>query len=123
VTEISTSIEIEGAKNLTLHVVGNITKNVSLYDILKFADLRSPVIKLRLESVTFAIQEKAGFYLWWRGKGSEKSLILPLESRGWFDFEKVGCIMSPADATGIAISSFNVTEPKAFRLILDMSKQ
>jgi hypothetical protein len=123
VSELNAIIQTDGQKNVTVHVTGILTKDIVLADILAFSNLSGRPAKLRLESVTFAIQEKAGLYLWWRGRDSNKTLILPLESRGWFDFEKIGCIQSPAETIGMSISSFGVNAPKAFLLILDMGKQ
>lgn len=116
----------DGGKNVTINVSGILAQNTSHqtpFMVLEFSDLKDHPKRIRLESITFAIEEKAGFYLWWMGKDSQKSLILPLESRGWFDFEKSGCLHSPEWALGLGLSSFKIDEPKAFLLMLDMGKQ
>lgn len=99
--------------------------------ILLFKDLKEsngrPITKLKLDGIQFAIQEKMGFSLWWimppdKGIPAYK-LILPIESRGGFDFEKIKSIQSPEGALGIALTSFRVTESDmAFMIMLDFSK-
>jgi hypothetical protein len=67
-----------------------------------------------------------GFNLWWTGGATIKDwqLIMPLESRGFFDLEKVGGIHSPASATGIGISIFNNKDLEmSFMITLDLTKQ
>lgn len=120
---VNVTIGNDGGKNVTVFVSGILTKDVTLLDLFKFSQLSGTFKGLRFESVTFAIQEKAGFYLWWKGQDSNKSLILPLESRGFFDFEKLGCLPSPTWATGVSLSSFGVDKPKALLLIMDFGKQ
>jgi hypothetical protein len=81
---------------------------------------------MRLDSVTFAIQEKMGFNLWWTGGATIKDwqLIMPLESRGFFDFEKVGGLHSPDGCYGIGLSVFKNTDPMmTFTMTLDLTKQ
>jgi hypothetical protein len=118
------SVEILGAgrKNITVQVWGILTKNLPVPRVI-FTLEDIGCSKFRFESVVFAVQEKSGFYLWWKGKDSNKSLILPLESRGAFNFEPVQCLHSPPDTVGIALTSFGVDGPKAFRLILDLGAQ
>jgi hypothetical protein len=114
----------DGGKNVTINFSGVLVKDIDPSAPKMVVDFLSLHVKrIRLESITFAIEEKAGFYLWWMGEGYKKSLILPLESRGWFDFEKSGCLHSPEWAVGIGLSSFKIEVPKAFLIILDMGKQ
>ncbi len=120
--EISVKVVGEGHKNCTLQVSGILFKEITNFQILKFADLSHDATGVKLESVLFAIQEKAGLFLNWT-KGKETSLILPLESRGVFNFEGMQCINSPEATDGISISAFGVPTPKAFLLMLDMGKQ
>ncbi len=116
------SIEIRGAsKNATVNISGILTKDVEWLDIFTLVQLNCE--KVRFESVVFSIQEKAGFYLWWQGRDLNKTLILPLESRGAFNFEAMQFLHSPPGTERMGLSSFGVDKPKAFLLILDLGKQ
>ena len=111
-------------KNITLRVSGFITKSFTIpQTIFDFSELRLNPSKIRFESVVFAIQEKMGMYLWWKGKESNKTLILPLESRGAFNFEAMQYLHSPEDALGMSFTTFGVDTPKAFLLIIDLGAQ
>lgn len=107
-------VPADGSKNLVLQVVGVLEKDLTRQVLYKSSR------RLRLDSVLFAVQEKAGLLLWW---GKDK-LILPLESRGYFSFTcPVAC---PEDwDQQIWISSFRVGEPptpKHFYFTLDCEK-
>ncbi len=74
---------------------------------------------LKMTSILFLVQEKAGLLLWWSEK--RDNLILPVESRGAFRFD-VG-LRPPEDWDGtIWASTFKVDEPKGFLLLLDFDK-
>ena len=81
---------------------------------------------IRLDAAVWAIQEKAGIYLWWGSETkNEENLILVCESRNFMRFEDG--VLSPRMDKGwdgkIYFSTFKVDEPKAFFLILDFDKQ
>lgn len=122
-------IGADGGKNCHVTLSGQMSQNSALpVPVLVFSDLAGAPLKLRIDGVQFAIQEKMGFNLWWvmpADKGIPAySLIMPIESRGGFDFEKIKPLSSPLGATGIAISSFKVTEKDmSFMIMLDMTKQ
>ena len=115
----------DGQKNATVQVSGLLlppsaaVSSLHHVDLLQFADLNHTPSKIRVESITFAIQEKGGLYLWW----TNDILLMPLESRGFFDFEKIGCLSSPIGSKGISMTTFGIDKPKAFLLILDLGKQ
>ena len=111
------------ATNCLVKISGWLDKDMPLTKIFMFDEL-SPIPKaMRIDSLVFAIQEKAGFNLWWvEGEGSEKRLILPLESRGFFNFEGMQSLQSK-HAIGIAMESFNVSSTKTFLILLDMVRQ
>ena len=51
-------------------------------------------------------------------------ILMPIESRGYFDFERVQPYHSPEGAIGVGFKAYRVTEEKmAFWMMLDMSKQ
>lgn len=113
----------DGHKNVILNVSGMLTEELPVTDICVFSSLDHSPKALKIESLVFAIQEKMGFYLWWK-KGKETTLILPLEGRGGLGFEGMQCLHSPEGAEAIAISSFGWAAPqKAFMILLDMVKQ
>jgi hypothetical protein len=112
------------SSNCLVKISGWLDKDIPLTKIFMFEEL-SPVPKgIRIDSLVFAIQEKAGFNLWWveGEEAAERRLILPLESRGSFSFEGMGSLQS-GSAKGIAIESFNITSTKTFLICIDMVKQ
>lgn len=121
-------IGADGGKNCHVTITGQQTGNLSPpVPILFFATLTDSPKGVRLDAVQFAIQEKMGFNLWWimpEEKGIKAyKLILPLESRGGFDFEKIKPLVSPVGALGLALTAFKVTEKDmSFMLMLDMTK-
>ena len=103
-----------GSRNVSAQISGFIDKDKVTFPLVQFEHH-----DLKLTSVAFLIQEKAGLYLWW-DEGREE-LILPLESRGAFRFD-VG-IKSPEGWNGqLWAESFKVDEAKAFLLLLDFDK-
>jgi hypothetical protein len=74
---------------------------------------------LKMTSIVFLVQEKAGLRLWWNEK--REDLILPAESRGAFRFD-IG--LRPPDNWDGAIwaSPFKVDETKGFLLLLDFDR-
>lgn len=113
----------DGTKNAIVNISGLLTAELPQTDIVVLRDLADQPKGLKIESFVFAIQEKMGFYLWWR-KGKETALILPLESRGGLSFEGMQCLHSPEGTEAIAMSSFGWAAPKkGFLLLLDMVKQ
>jgi len=74
---------------------------------------------LKMTSIVFLVQEKAGLLLWWNE--ARENLILPVESRGAFRFD-VG-LMPPEGWDGaIWATPFKVDEPKGFLLLLDFDR-
>ncbi len=116
----------DGEKSCLVTLSGSISPNFKPRSVLNFNDLKHAPRRMRLDSVTWAIQEKMGFNLWWITGIEVKNwkLILPLESRGYFDFEKTGSLHSVDEAVGIGLSSFKNTElMMGFLLTLDLTKQ
>ena len=110
--------------NCLVKISGWLEKDMPYTKVFMFDEL-APVPKaMRIDSLVFAIQEKAGFNLWWvEGESAaEKRLILPLESRGFFNFEGMQSLQS-GKAKGIAIEAFNITSTKTFLILLDMVRQ
>ena len=107
-----------GRKNLTIQVAGRVEPgDDSIQQLFSIAGLASPEMSgLRIDSVLFALQEKAGLLLWWDRDGAD--LILPLESRGAFSFSYP--IHSPKGWDGMMYySTFKVDEPKHLYLTLE----
>jgi hypothetical protein len=112
-------------------ISGDLDKALELpAPIFLFVDLKrghKPIAGLRLDCALWAVQEKMGFNLWWLIEPAAKSprvkLILPLESRGFFDFEKILAIQSPPEAVGVGITAFKVTEKAmTYFIMLDFTK-
>jgi hypothetical protein len=109
--------------NCLVKISGYLDEDIPLTRIFMFDELSPAPKSMRIDSVIFAIQEKAGFNLWWvEGEADENRLILPLESRGVFNFEGMGSLQGK-HAIGIAMESFNVASRKTFTILLDMVKQ
>ncbi len=116
----------DGDKSCLITLSGSISSLFKPQTVLVFSRLKGSPSRLRFDSVLFAIQEKMGFNLWWVNDEDVKKwkLIIPLESRGYFDFEKLGALHSPDDAMGIGLSAFKNTETQmTFLLMLDFTKQ
>ncbi len=114
----------DGQKTCLVTITGQLSKAFSEPEpILFFKDLQHTPKGLRLDGLQFSIQEKMGFNLWWLMVEGSPELIMPLESRGGYDFEKIQSINSPERAVGLALSSFKITEPKmSFLIMLDFTK-
>jgi hypothetical protein len=123
------TIGADGGKNCHVTITGQLDRVfTSPVPVVSFTELGGSPERLRLDGVQFAIQEKMGFNLWWmmppEGEIPCYKLIMPLESRGGFDFEKIKPLSSPKGCTGIAITVFKVTEASmSFLIMLDMTKQ
>ena len=121
-------IGADGEKNCHVTISGDVDKGLSLpVSILFFKDLRGSPRGLRLDAIQFAVQEKMGFNLFWLLESEAKipklKLILPVESRGFFDFEKIKPIESPPEAIGVGLTAFRVSEPgMTFMIMLDFTK-
>lgn len=124
--QVNIEIPVNGNRNAVVKAYGVLSGDMPRQVLVDFADLAfqdRPTKKLKIESLTFAIQEKLGFKLWWR-IGEDACLILPLESRGYLNWASVYSLHSPAGADGILIESFGWAEPeKVFLFELDMEKQ
>jgi hypothetical protein len=123
------TIGADGGKNCHVTIAGQMDGLLaSPAPIVSFKDLKDSPTKLRIDGVQFAIQEKMGINLWWIMPAEEGipayRLIMPLESRGGFDFEKIKPLSSPEGSLGIALTVFKVSEQRmGFLLMLDMTKQ
>lgn len=119
-------IPVNGSKNAVVKASGRLSGDMPRQLLVGFEQLESQGIspkKLKIESLTFAIQEKLGFLLYWR-VGETAHLILPLESRGYLNWASIYSLHSPEGADGILIESINYTDPpKHFLFEMDIEKQ
>ena len=122
-------IGADGDKNCHVTITGQLEEPLSKPAlILSFKDLKGSPKAMRLDGIQFAIQEKMGFNLWWvmpsEGPIAAFRILMPIESRGGFDFEKIKPVSSPEGATGLALTSFKVTEKfMSYLIMLDLTKQ
>ena len=121
-SSISFTVNADGPKNAAVVLAGVLKKDFSVSDVFSFMDLNPVPKAIRIEAVVFAIQEKMGFNLYWKTPGGYE-IIMPLESRGYFNFETMQGYHSPRDATGLAMSSFGCVGEKSFCIFLDITKQ
>ena len=122
---VSTKIVIDGGKNSVVTLSGSLREDIASPSlVLKFEDLAMKPKSVRIDAVVFAIQEKMGVVLWWE-LDKERELILPLESRGRFNFEEIQGLHSPKEGVlGISMSTFEWKAPvKHFLIMLDLTKQ
>jgi len=119
---INFEVNADGPKNAAIVMSGIFKKDFPISDVFLFSDLNPEPKAIRIEAIVFAIQEKMGFQLYWKTpRGYE--IIMPLESRGYFNFETMQGYHSPRDATGFAMSSFGCDKEKSFCIFLDITKQ
>lgn len=119
------TIGADGGKNCHITLSGTMELALSTpVPIVLFRELAGAPKKLRIDAIQFAIQEKMGFNLWWLMTDGSSEIILPLESRGGFDFEKIKPLSSPEFSIGIGYSTFKVNEPSMnYLIMLDLTKQ
>lgn len=122
----------EGDKNFSLVVRGFVTSEQRV-PVVDLKDLKTPHNGwkgLRLDSVAWLIQEKAGLLLWWEDDDSEENFVLPMESRNFLRFDEG--FASPRLKDGwkgkIWMSAYGLDrepkdERKAFFVIMDFDKQ
>jgi hypothetical protein len=114
----------DGDKSCILTVTGQLSKeSVSVEPIFYFKDLTKSPRAIRLDSIQFALREKMAFDLYWLTETKHK-ILMPIESRGYFDFERVMPYHSPEGAIGIGFKAMRINEDNmSFWLMLDLSKQ
>lgn len=98
------------SKNLVVEVKGRLVTDEPAF-LFKLEDLKIPPTKLRLDSILWMIEEKAGMRLFWtEGEELEAGTdwITPIESRGYFDFEKIQPLQSEKVVKGIGMSPFKM---------------
>lgn len=115
-----------GQNSLVVQVTGILTKDLSQpVTILDMAKVEGAK-RLRLDSMVFAVQEKLGCLFWWKMKEQDEPvLMLPVESRGRFDWEAIRGLHTPdGELEAVRMSTFGFTPPwKALTIMLDFTKQ
>jgi hypothetical protein len=107
--EVFVELPVNGSRNAVVKVFGVLSGDMPRQKLVDFNDLVWQDVapkKLKIESFTFAIQEKLGFVLWW-GMGEDFKLILPLESRGYLNWASIYSLHSPGGADSIWFESIN----------------
>ena len=119
------SIGSDGGKTCQFMLSGELSKNVLKPElILAFDKLHGRPTKMRLDGLQYMIQEKGGFKIWWKMLDGSYELLVVLESRGGFDFEKIYPISSPSGAIGLSFTTFKFTDTDmSFVIMMDFSKQ
>ena len=116
----------EGGKHVTAIVSGYLvgSSDISLFEI---TDLNPRPKSLYLTEVNFSLQDKMEISLFWAMKGEkEPELMIPLASRGKFDFSSFRGLPSPKeDWEGKVILRASLppgSEKKYFLLVLHLEK-
>jgi hypothetical protein len=106
-------------------ITGQLANDLTAEPIFLFDQLNGRPTRLRIDGIHWMIQEKMGFNLWWlMGNGNLLELVMPLESRGSIDLERIQSQQSPEGAIGMALTSFKRTEPNmSFFILLDLVKR
>jgi hypothetical protein len=103
-----------GGKNVTFHVTGILTGEMTFEEIAIDRDKKD----VKLASLVWLIQEKLGLVLWW----DKKTEVLPMESRNSVRFDT--SLRPPEGWDGsIYLTSFGFAAPKKlFFLVLDFDR-
>jgi hypothetical protein len=104
-----------GSRNVSVEISGILEK---VHEDKPFRLVKFETHALKLTRLMFAIQEKGGLLLWW--DEACEHLVLPLESRGGFNFDGR---KAPDHWDGqIWATAFKIDEPKGFLIIMDFDK-
>ena len=120
-----TRLLYDGQKNVLILVTGEIPSTdsglVKEFTAVEFSKLAGSPKGLRLDTVIWLIEEKAGLQFWWAGEAFE-SFLLPMESRNHLRFDRP--LDSPPGTTHVLIKpGKSESGPRMFMLLLDFSKQ
>jgi hypothetical protein len=110
-----------GSKNLTLEVTGVLIEDGNHLTIEFGPDWIKPDQIVKVASLVWLIEEKAGIRLWW----DDEKLLAPLESRSAVRFDS-GMRQPDGWKRRIKLEAFNVLasnpSPKHFLLVMDFDK-
>jgi hypothetical protein len=122
--KLNTSIVQDGSKNTILQISGIVDSPPSLTEVLVFGNLRQPFSSLKIQAITFMIQEKMGCHLFWTMRDGSHVYMVTLESRGRADFESATGLRMPEDSKGVAMSIFKWEKetPMGLMILIDMDK-
>jgi hypothetical protein len=115
---IDSRIIHDGHKNVVVNVTGQAVLDIAQpVPVLELSSLQGPPKGVKIDSITFACEDKMTCLLWW---GKDR-LILPLAGRGRLDFEGDDGLQGRDD---IYLTIWHETKrPKNFLLILNITKQ
>jgi hypothetical protein len=104
-----------GGRNVSVEISGFLEK---VHEDKVFPLVKFDMTMLKLTRVMFAIEEKGGLLLWW--DENCEHLVLPLESRGGFNFDGR---KSPDLWNGqLWAQAIKIDSSKAFLIIMDFDK-
>ena len=102
----------DGSRNVAIQITGFLT-GTDPFELCKVSDPR-----VKLTRMQWAVQEKAGLYLWW-DQGLQ-DLVLPVESRNSITFDG---LKAPENWEGsLWASPFGIDKPKGFLLIVEFDR-
>lgn len=115
---LSSKIVMEGQKNAAVLITGDTLDLEPYTSILRLESLHFAPKSIRLDSIVYAFQDKAGLEFWW----DEGVLALPLEGRGKLDLGSVWPLHSP-DNWGKELLVRAYGPPGLCTVLLDVEKQ
>jgi hypothetical protein len=118
-----TQISHDGHKNAVIMFKGILDEQPhNAENVILFENLAHSPKRARIDSTTYSIEGKTSIYLWWVTADDKPEFIMPMEGRGFLNFEGLQSLNAPEGAIGIR-ASFNQAEGKAFMVMLDLVKQ
>ncbi len=116
--KLDSKIVHDGHKNVVINVTGQAISAIAKPTaILELSKLQGPPKGMRIDSITFSLEDKLTCLLWW----GEDKLILPLSGRGRLDFEADDGLQGQDDI--YLTAKMEVVSPKHFLIVINITKQ
>jgi hypothetical protein len=122
-TGLRVKIPQQGKKHAVIVASGYLDGDAAI-TLFSIMDLTPQPTSLYLTEAIWGLQGKLGVNLFWGMRGSkEEELLLPMESRGRFDFSAFRGLASPKDWDGnVILRSFGCEKRSHLLFILHMEK-
>ena len=122
---VVTTVVHDGPRNVLVEITGVLdTADYSVADITTISTLNPVPLLLRIDTISFSIEDGLTCLLWWHD--NSPTLILPLAGRSKLDYNWFGGRNNPKNTgyTGnIELSTAGWSGVKHFSILLDLIKQ